>query len=98
MIATVPDHCLPFYFSVEYRRRWPQGSYSVPMSIYGCPDPDVNFWEYGYINITFQYPITVGTAAYIIGPFGAFAYQFTFCTMIDSKDYLQTITGKCKVD
>ena len=63
------------------------------MSIYGCPDPDVNTWEYGYINITFQHPVMVDTSPYIMGPFGIDVYQITFCTMLDRADYLQTITG-----
>ena len=63
------------------------------MSIYGCPDPDVNTWEYGYINITFQHPVMVDTSPNIMGPFGKDVYQITFCTMLDRADYLQTITG-----
>ena len=80
-------------FSVEYRRSWPAGDYSIPMSIYGCPDPDVNTWEYGYINISFKNPIMVETSPYVMGPFGVDVYQTTFCTMVDRADHLQTITG-----
>ena len=35
----------------------------------------------------------VDTSPYVNGPFSAYVYQLTFCTMVDTEDPLQTITG-----
>ena len=37
--------------------RWPAGHYSLPMSVYGCPDPAVNNWLPGYMNVMFKQTI-----------------------------------------
>ena len=33
--------------------RWPSGDYSILMAKYGCPDPDINNWKYGYVKVSF---------------------------------------------
>ena len=80
----------------EYGNRfWPPGDYAVPMSIYGCPDPDVNMWHFGYINITFKENMffSVPGQDYLIGPYGdpdfkTVPYQYSFCTMASNADDL----------
>ena len=34
---------------------WPDGNYALPMSVYGCPEPDMEGWGYGYMNISFRH-------------------------------------------
>ena len=34
---------------------FPEGSYALPMSVYGCPEPSLEGWVYGYLNISFTY-------------------------------------------
>ena len=48
----------------EALRQWPDGDYSIPMSIYGCPDQAINKWKHGSINMTFTYPITFNETTY----------------------------------
>ena len=49
---------------VDTLRKWPDGSYSIPMTIYGCPDQAINNWKHGSINFTFTYPMTLTEASY----------------------------------
>ena len=49
---------------VDTLRKWPDGSYSIPMAIYGCPDQAINNWKHGSINFTFTYPMTLTEASY----------------------------------
>ena len=81
-----------FYSALE-RRRWPPGDYSLPISRYGCPDPDVNDWKYGYINITIEYPSERSFSDYLMGPFGEKSCQLTFCTMTLSNNPYDQVTG-----
>ena len=71
--------------------RWPGGNYALPMSVYGCPEPDMASWKYGYINISFTertdlYEKTLGSIGWnhsflmLLGPYGPYSYQLNFCT------------------
>ena len=70
--------------------RWPDGNYALPMSVYGCPEPDMASWKYGYINISFTertdlYEKTLGSIGWnhsflmLLGPYGPYSYQLNFC-------------------
>ena len=71
---------------------WPDGDYSIPMSVYGCGDMEENQWLTGYLNISFKYPISLHktsggetdkrTSSVILGPHGRYSYQLNFCTKI----------------
>lgn len=72
------------------------------MSIYGCPDPDENVWEYGYINISFTKAVHLydkGTGQLnwrdpvkLLGPYGSYSLQMNFCTKVSS--FATSQTGK----
>ena len=62
------------------------------MSIYGCPEQEINKWEHGYTNITYAYPNylyekNIGAVQqhhnlYTLGPFGRFSHQLNYCTKV----------------
>lgn len=82
---------------------WPDGDYALPMSVFGCPDPDTNNWQYGYINITFKLTIDLFETSLgrignnetdlnfleLLGPYGPHSIQLNFCTH-EKKDYDET--------
>ena len=63
------------------------------MSTFGCPDPAVNTWHYGYINISFKdetdlFEMSVGRVGWngsrmnlieLMGPYGSHSIQLNFC-------------------
>ena len=75
--------------------RWPDGDYAMPMSTYGCPDPDINEWKYGYMNISFWHGFelsvpSIGALGWsasngslklfeLLGPYGSHSIQLNFC-------------------
>ena len=90
-----------FSFTVDFSslgnswRRWPQGKYSIPMSIYGCPDQELNNWSHGSYNITISTDYTYDLEGVnetgskflwdksdllLLGPFGTNTFQINFCT------------------
>ena len=69
------------------------------MSIYGCPDQDLNNWHHGSYNITVStdniYHLEgvneTGSAfqwniddLFLLGPFGDYTFQINFCTKVES--------------
>ena len=61
------------------------------MSKYGCPDPDINDWKHGYVNISFGKDIKLEGVDNLMGPFSRRNFQLTFCTMIpDENDWIRT--------
>ena len=75
-------------------RRWPSGDYSILMSKYGCPDPDINDWKHGYVNISFGKDIKLEGVDNLMGPFSRRNFQLTFCTMIpDENDWIRDVTA-----
>ena len=80
-----------FYFSANAWKKWPTSSspYGIPMSIYGCPDQELNNWRHYHLNVTFLHPhllqkTTIGGNPYdpeqfTVGPFGDFNYQLNIC-------------------
>ena len=74
------------------------------MSIYGCPEPDMNGWKYGYINISFVqradlYERHLGIVGWnhsflmLLGPYGPYSYQLNFCTRVSGNgNILETDT------
>ena len=74
-------------------RQWPDDSrYSIPKSVYGCPEQSLNKWVEGYIDIRFQSdddtvlmektlgPITQEKTLYTIGPFQPDGFRLSFCS------------------
>ena len=71
---------------------WPEGDYSIPMSVYGCGDMTQNQWSTGYLNISFKYPVTLHSSrsgetdirmpSMLLGPHGHHSYQLNFCTKV----------------
>ena len=69
---------------------WPDGDYSIPMSVYGCGNMAENQWLTGYLNISFKYPVIWQSSrnadnnrrppSLLLGPHGQFSYQLNFCT------------------
>ena len=75
-------------------RRWPSGDYSILMSKYGCPDPDINDWKYGYVNISFRNDVEFEGVDNLMGPFSRRNLQLTFCTMTpDDADWIREVTA-----
>ena len=71
------------------------------MSIYGCPDQDLNNWDHGSYNITVSTDniyhlegIDETNSAFqwniddliLLGPFGEYTFQINFCTKVESAD------------
>ena len=65
------------------------------MSVYGCPDQELNEWKHGYFNITVSssYPYDLlgrnnrdnifkwrDRDLLLLGPFGKHIFQLNFCT------------------
>ena len=86
-------------------RKWPEGSYSIPMSIYGCPDQELNNWKHGSFNITLstEYPYDLmglhenstifrwkKRDLLLLGPFGEYTFQLNVCTK-NKYQHLQDI-------
>ena len=81
-------------------RRWPDGNYAVLSSVYGCPDPDVNRWEHGYMNISFRDPhnlqqpaledIMNHNSSMLLGPNSQNRIQLNFCGKITGSDDFST--------
>lgn len=71
---------------------WPDGDYALPMSIYGCNDPDFDQWQYGYVNISFVEPvlmfeehkgqIDMRQPSLLLGPYGRHSLQLNFCSKV----------------
>ena len=74
------------------------------MSVYGCPDQDLNNWETGYINLTFgrHYDLKEVTQTgrivklerkdnlFSLGPFGEVTFQLNFCVKVAEKKGVST--------
>ena len=77
---------------------WPDGDYALPMSVYGCPDTNVNKWNYGYMNISIKdnielFETSIGQVLgngpdwnllELYGPYGLHSIQLNFCTKVNS--------------
>ena len=82
------------YIFLEFAwRQWPDDSrYSIPKSVYGCPEPSVNKWVEGYIDFKFKNdddtvliektlgPITQEKTLNTIGPFQSDGFRLSFCS------------------
>ncbi len=69
--------------------RWPEGSYAVPQSIYGCPNNDDFPWVKGHISLTAPHsnPENQWSMTYHMrGPFGPRQVALHFCSRLE--DYL----------
>ena len=96
--------CSIFQFSEFAWQQWPDGNYATPMSVYGCPDQDLNNWETGYINLTFgrHYDLKEVTQTgstvklerwdnlFSLGPFGEVTFQLNFCVKVAKKNGVST--------
>ena len=87
--------------------RWPDGDYAIPMSTYGCPDPDINEWKYGYMNISFWQGFelsgpSIGALGWsasngslklfeLLGPYGSHSIQLNFCGRVSGNGSDQTL-------
>ena len=79
--------------------KWPDGEFAVPMSTLGCPDPTVNTWRYGYMNISFKdetdlFEMSVGRVGWngsrmnpieLVGPYGSHSIQLNFCYKFEEE-------------
>ena len=64
------------------------------MSKYGCPDPDINDWKYGYVNVSFRNDVEFEGVDNLMGPFSRRNLQLTFCTMTpDDADWVRGVTA-----
>ena len=83
-----------FFISEHAWRKWPNGNYAIPMSVYGCPDQNLNNWKHNFINITYSTSHMLKEATlgkvylkddlYTLGPFGSHNFQYNFCIKSDS--------------
>ena len=90
--TTRPCLVICLIISVNDWRRWPDGDYAILESIYGCPDPDVNIWEHGYMNISFEQPhnlqqpgledILDHNSSKLLGPLSQNRIQLNFCARV----------------
>ena len=78
------------FTGVQGNAKWPHGDYAIPMSVYGCPDPDRTEWKQGYMNISFQqrtelFEMELGRISWhdasldLLGPYGPYSFQLNFC-------------------
>ena len=93
-----------YHFPGGSWKRWPDGDYSIPMSIYGCPEQEINNWIHSFINITLTAQTTIhyikGAVEdeyitwqahdfLLLGPYGSNTVQMNFCSKL-------SISGKLK--
>ena len=87
---------------IKGESRWPQGEYSLPKSVYGCPDKgqESDTWHYGYMKIGFKQTIqlfesSLGEVGWkntefgfleLLGPYGPHSIQLNFCTRVNGCD------------
>ena len=97
--------CILIDFADNSWKRWPDGDYSIPMSIYGCPEQEINKWSHGYINFTMdsdsaqliryingekmRHQFWDEMNFFLLGPYGKRVIQMNFCSK-------QTFNGKLK--
>ena len=73
------------------------------MSVYGCPEQEINNWKHGYTNITYTYPNylyedKIGAVQQqhnlsTLGPFGRFSHQINYCTKVPQHGLSNTSGG-----
>ena len=76
-------------------RSWPDGDYSLPMSVYGCNELDSTGWKYGYMNMSFKDKVEIrelhnvdvksSNASLLLDPMGLYSYQLNFCTRVPNQ-------------
>ena len=83
-----------FYICVEFAwRQWPDDtSYSIPMSVYGCPEQSVNKWAQGYLDVKNRMesdsilmektlgPLLPEKNLFTMGPFQSDGFRLSFCS------------------
>ncbi|XP_062589196.1 uncharacterized protein LOC134250867 [Saccostrea cucullata] len=95
--TTCRCNCPPRYFGyfcekVKLRTKWPDGTYALPASMFGCPETEDRDWTLSYINLTLpdsaqrQYWNTKDPDLLngiiepnILGPYYYRAIQMNFC-------------------
>ena len=94
-------------------RRWPRGKYSIPMSIYGCPDQELNNWSHGSYNITISTDQTYDLEGVngigdvfrwkksdllLLGPFGEYTFStFRNCCILHGHVFVMNGCAICSL-
>lgn len=83
-----------FILIAKQESKWPKGSYAIPTSAFGCPEPGNYVWYRGYINLTLPQMSRViqwndkdldRIEPHILGPFGQRVMQLNFCLRRDEN-------------
>ena len=97
-----------YLLSVLAEVEWPPANYALPKSIYGCPDPSINNWHNGYMNISFKESIAL-SESYIgrigwnevdlnvielLGPYGSHSIQLNFCSKRENGSFEWSPSGQ----
>ena len=78
-----------FFISEFAWKQWPDGDYAIPMSVYGCPDPESNEWKhkryavkllahsiykvYDFVDLSLKNDF------FNLGPFGFYQLKINVC-------------------